>query len=338
MTGPAVVERSAHSALLSFTDVDVRIEAALPPGDRMRWRAYRADWRRGAVDRPYPLQIDFELNRSCNLKCPMCTWSDPDAAQGRRADWFSLEHFREIVEAGVPQGLCGVGLNGVNEPLIRQDLPRFVQAARNAGVLDVMLHTNGTLLNGVMADRLIRAGLTRLMVSLDATTQATYDQIRVGADLRIVEANIDAFLALRGDRTLPVLGVCFVEMAVNAHERADFVERWRDRADFFSIQSYIDPFAGRRADLAAPDRAATPTVTCPQPFQRIRVSQDGSIHPCCSFYGESITVGAPGDSVDAAWVGSAMRDLRTLHARGAGSEHPICRTCLSSSYTQEATA
>jgi radical SAM protein with 4Fe4S-binding SPASM domain len=336
VTEPTVVERSAHSALLAFGDVDARIEAALPQADRARWRAYRADWRRGAVHRPFPLQIDFELNRSCNLKCPMCTWSDPDAAQGRRADWFSLEHFTQIVRDGVRQGLCGVGLNGVNEPLIRRDLPSFVIAAQTAGVLDIMLHTNGTLLDGPMAQALINAGLTRLMVSLDATTQATYDKIRVGADLAAVEANIRRFLAIRDTHTLPVLGVCFVEMAVNAHERAAFVERWRGRADFFSIQSYIDPFGGRRADLAAPTTASSTGVTCTQPFQRMRVSQDGSVHPCCSFYGEAITVGAPGERVDAVWTGQAMRTLRTLHGAGRGAEHPVCRTCLASSYTQAA--
>ena len=337
MTPLTEQERSTHAALVAHGDLDARIAATVP--DPAAWLAYRADWKRGAVKRPFPLQLDFTLNYSCNLRCPMCTWSDPDAVQGGRSTWMTLALFKHILAEAVPKGLKAVGLNGINEPLMRRDLPDFVAAAREAGVLDIMLHTNGLLLIPAMARGLIEAGLTRLLVSVDAVTQATYDQIRVGGSLALVERNVDLFLEARGTGPLPVLGLCFVRMAVNAHEEAAFVDHWATRADFFAIQSYLNPWAGRddKAALAAPGWTPPEGFVCAQPFMRMRLAHGGEVRPCCSFPGERITVGdAHRTSIEAIWHGTAMRDLRALHAANRGHEHPVCRDCMRNSYTQEA--
>jgi len=334
-------ERSGHASLHASGDLDERMGAAM--GDRLEdWRRYRSDWKRGAVERPFPLQIDFSLNDSCNMKCPMCTWSEDSKRPTRRQ--FSLEHFTKIIAEAVPQGLCAVGLNGVNEPLMRRDLPDFVRAAHDLGVMDIMLHTNGMLLNNTMARELIGAGLTRLFVSLDAVTQETYDKIRVGGNLAVVTMNIENFLAVRGDRTLPVLAVCFVRMSMNAHEEAAFMEQWRGIADFFSMQSFMNPFAGERPEkeaLASADRAPARPFVCPQPFQRMRLSVTGDVHPCCSFYGDQI-IAAPAwlqAPIGAVWRGP-MRNIRLLHSSGdvwdesrKGSIAATCRACMRNSFT-----
>jgi len=331
----AVQERSNHAALVGFVDLDERIAAALGPRAEA-FRAYRRDWKRGAVPRPFPLQLDVELNRSCNLRCPMCTWSDPDAVNGAKGDWMPLERFRTIVTEGVPQGLRAVNLNGVNEPLLRPDLPEFVRAAREAGVLDVMLHTNGMLLTRRMAHALIDAGLTRLMVSIDAATPATYDRIRVGGDLDRVRRNVQQFLDGRGDAVLPVLGVCFVETALNADELDLFMTEWRGRADFFSIQSFINPWPGRpdKDALAATGTRAPREFRCAQPFMRMSVRHDGAMSGCCTFWGTKMTVGHIADGVQAAWNGPTMASLRETHAAGRWSDNPICRECVTHSFTE----
>jgi MoaA/NifB/PqqE/SkfB family radical SAM enzyme len=333
-------ERSSHASLHAVGDLDERMGAAM--GDRLEeWRAYREDWKRGVAERPFPLQLDFSLNDSCNMRCPMCTWSDDNKQATRRL--FSIAHYTQILADAVPRGLKAVGLNGVNEPLMRRDLPDFVRIARDFGVLDIMLHTNGMLLNNVMARGLIDAGLTRLFVSLDAVTQTTYDTIRVGGDLKIVTRNIDNFLAVRSGRTLPVLAVCFVRMSLNAHEEEAFVEQWRDRADFLSMQSYMNPWSADRPEkdaLASVDRAPAKPFVCAQPFQRMRVTVDGIVRPCCAFYGDQIEVGRIDQPMQQIWDGH-MSTMRYLHSSGrvwdesipAGS---VCRQCMRNSYTEAA--
>ena len=332
-------ERSGHAGLYAPGDLDERMAAAM--GDRApEWRRYREDWKRGPAARPFPLQLDFALNESCNMRCPMCTWSEESKRPTRRL--FPLSHFTHIIADAVPRGLRAVGLNGVNEPLMRRDLPDFVRIARDLGVLDIMLHTNAMLLTSGMARDLIDAGLTRLFVSLDAVTQATYDTIRVGGDLQVVTRNVERFLELRSTRTLPILGVCFIRMSLNAHEETAFVETWRDRADFFSMQSFMNPFTAERpekAALASADRAPAEPFVCPQPFQRMRVSVSGDVHPCCAFYGDAIIVGTVDQSIREVWTGAEMAEMRHLHATGEVWDEQrqgaaaTCRACMRNSYT-----
>src|SRR5690349_3609198 len=43
-----------------------------------KFKEYRQQWERVSnfeLETDFPLQLDFELNYSCNLRCPMCTWS-----------------------------------------------------------------------------------------------------------------------------------------------------------------------------------------------------------------------------------------------------------------------
>ena len=164
---------------------------------------YRKRWEASATlecRSEFPLNIDFELNFSCNLKCPMCTWSAAVKTPGKDS-WMDFSLFKSIIDQSVPQGLCSVGFDWINEPLIRRDLSDFVRYAKDSGVIDLIVHTNGTLLTKAASERLIDAGLTRMMVSLDALTDETYRKIRVGSDMPKVLRNIHDFLEMRAQKS-----------------------------------------------------------------------------------------------------------------------------------------
>jgi radical SAM protein with 4Fe4S-binding SPASM domain len=81
------------------------------------------------------------------------------------------------------------------------------------------------LLTRARAERLIRAGLDWLHVSIDGATAATYESIRDGADFERVRRNlvgmIEAKRVLGAER--PELSLIFVAMQRNADELPDFV-------------------------------------------------------------------------------------------------------------------
>ena len=85
----------------------------------------------------FPLQLDFELNYSCNFSCPMCTWNAETTSRFGKDKWFPFEVWKELIDEAVPKGLKSIRLNQINEPLIRQDIVKFVEYARNAGILDI---------------------------------------------------------------------------------------------------------------------------------------------------------------------------------------------------------
>lgn len=317
---------------------------------------YRARWVRVSNMEEvtdYPTHLVFELNHSCNLRCPMCTWS-ADANKNKGKDgWFEFDRYARIIDEGIDRGLCSVALNAVNEPLLRPDLPRFVEYARARGVLDIIIHTNGMLLTDKMSRALIASGLTKLMVSLDAITQATYDKVRVGGDLAVVRRNIAQFLAIRREAgaRLPALCVNFVKMSVNEHELDAFVEEWTGTADYLALQEYMNPFPGGETEGLFPE-SYRPNVEfkCSHPWQRMKISANGTVYPCCSFYaddnvnlpgegrstGGDIAIGTLGESsVGALWRSPKMDELRQLHKEGRYDDHPVCRACVKNSVLRD---
>ena len=328
------IEWSRWSSLWSRDNVDARIAEAL--GEQgLEYLKYRIEWKRGVMDRDFPLHLDFELNGSCNMKCPMCTYALPETKNQGKHSWMSLAHYRAILEDAVPRGLKAVALNGINEPLLRRDLPDFVRVARECGVLDIMFHTNGMLLTEAMSAKLIDAGLTKLMVSIDAVTQTTYDKIRVGGNLPTVRRNVVRFVEMRGPRVLPAVCVCFVKMDINAHELPQFLDQWSPFVDFLAIQEYANPAPGRLDDHAMASQQPAREFRCQMPFQRMRISWNGFVHPCCVSYGDKMTAGRVEDPIHETWTNAFMDGIRQIHREGRWRDHPVCRECVLNSYIEE---
>ena len=59
--------------------------------DPQEFDEYRRLWKEshllGKVP-DFPIQLDFELNYSCNFRCPMCTWSVENTKGSGRETWF----------------------------------------------------------------------------------------------------------------------------------------------------------------------------------------------------------------------------------------------------------
>ncbi|MDR1045020.1 MAG: radical SAM protein [Candidatus Adiutrix sp.] len=325
--------RSVSRLSSARVDLDEVMRAEIGPA----WNAYRRRWEAARTFQeqpPFPLHLDLELKFSCNLRCPMCLMSlppDQRRAYGRAGRELSLARVWELLDEGAEEGLCALGFGGLWEPLLSPDLPEIVARARDRGLVDVMFNTNGLLLDEKTGRALIQAGLTRLMISLDAATPETYARLRVGSDFERVTANIENILALRQSlgRRLPLVRLSFCRTAVNEHELEAFQGRWRGLVDFFSVQAY-----GRYPGAAPPGfprGGATPPPAgrCAQPHKRLLVRHDGRVLPCCDASGLELNLGDVADrSLGEIWRGRPLADLRRRLAAGdlSGPAAP-CRAC-----------
>lgn len=326
--------------------------------DPVEYDKYREMWKRSAslLEVPdFPIQIDFELNDSCNYSCPMCTYSAEAIKDKGRKNWFDFGVFKEIISEGVKRGLKAVRLNYVNEPLIRRDIKKFISYARESGILDIYFSTNGFLLTERASRELIEAGLLRLQVSIDAATKETYDKIRPGGDFHKVLNNIHKFLQIRNEMgsELPTLRINYVKTELNAHELPMFVEYWEDKADAIGIQDFIN-IGNLSPDKPAENKPVE--FKCNQPFCHLTIRSNGEILPCCAFYGarmplakvkvfdsvNSSTVNSIGSAdktkhgklkdmtVEDAWMSKELVTLREIHKNGEYWKNPVCRQCVTS--------
>lgn len=294
------------------------------------YRVYRNKWQMASGFKQiydYPVHLDFELNFGCNLKCPQCILQAnvSEFAVGHpyhkdtKKNKISFEKFKEIIDEGAEHGLCSITIGVNNEPLINPDLEKFIKYAKRKGIIDIILITNGILLIKSRSLRLIKSGLTKLYFSIDAINEDTYRRIRKGGDLKQVMTNINNFLELKRKlrAVLPITRVSFVKSKVNSAETEEFINYWTPRVDFVCLQAFMPPvyqdskykdiikmFQIENSDLKSPG-------PCPQPYQRLTIYHDGSVHPCCNWPGATLIAGnIHSDSIHAIWNSDKMKKMR----------------------------
>ena len=144
-----------------------------------------ADLRRGRL-RTAALAMTYK----CNLTCRTCgVWIR--GKTDRKIELTTaeiLETARQLREMGV----TFVVLVG-SEPLMRKDTLDVIDGLRAMG-FEILLITNGTLVTETVAERLVRAGVTGVTVSVDAVGER-HDQIR--GQERVYERVMEGLARLR---------------------------------------------------------------------------------------------------------------------------------------------
>src|SRR5919201_6154181 len=114
---------------------------------------------KGLVSTRHPLQAHVIPMRRCNLACAYCNeyddFSQPVPLQEMQA---RLDHLRGL-------GTTFITISG-GEPLLHPDLDDIIAHVRRLGMLAGMI-TNGYLLTAERIQRLNRAGLEHLQISID---------------------------------------------------------------------------------------------------------------------------------------------------------------------------
>jgi GTP 3',8-cyclase len=126
----------------------------------------------------------------CNIRCFYCM-PDENVQFLPRREILTFEEIERLVRVAAALGVNKLRLTG-GEPLVRAELPRLIERlAAIEGIFDIALTTNGILLEE-QAQALKDAGLTRINISLDALTEATFRKIARRDGLDRVLAGIAA--------------------------------------------------------------------------------------------------------------------------------------------------
>ena len=114
--------------------------------------------------------LRISVTDRCNFRCPYCMPAEIFGDRYEflpRADLLTFEEISRIVKIAVELGVTKVRITG-GEPLVRQNIEELVQMiAAVDGVEDLAMTTNAYLLSGY-AQKLKKAGLRRITVSLDS--------------------------------------------------------------------------------------------------------------------------------------------------------------------------
>lgn len=119
-----------------------------------------------------PIQVYFQLTKYCNMACKHC-WAD--AGQPRARELTILE-VRNLLDQMSQLGVFKLRLGG-GEPLGRSDVFEIIEYANSRGIR-VSLATNATMATKAVAARLGELDIDEIKISLDASSEKSYDYLR----------------------------------------------------------------------------------------------------------------------------------------------------------------
>lgn len=280
------------------------------PRYRHAWGELKNQWNRLAGRTTvYRLQgLIIEPSSSCNLKCTHCT---PQNNPLLKRGMMSMELYESILEQ-TPH-LAALVLTWNGEPLLHPRIADMVRLARKRNI-HVCMFTNATLLDEEKRASLVAAGLSELIVSMEAVGLG-YTQIR-GHDYNQVAENLEAFLKLRMDVGSSVRVRLNVTRVAGFEDAALEVEKvWGERVDFINFEPHM-------AVTRQVRRSACKTL-----FRSATIGWDGTVSPCCVDMDQSLRFGRfeTGQSLLEIVNGAAAQSVRERHINGDYPE--ICAHC-----------
>lgn len=290
----------------------------------------KTDWYRcGAemIERQFPVQLELELNTDCNLRCPKCPQSK-ESFKKERLDYYDTIN---CIAEGSKKGLESIKLQYRGEPLLYPYLIEVIRYAKSKGIY-VHFNTNATLLTKNMSIALIKAGLDKIICSIDGCTKETYEKARRSGTFENIVQNITILQAQKqvlGSNT-PFVRVQAVKQELNQEEieSGKYITFWSQRADELGIEQCFDFYDNTE------DATPLPEWHCEQLWQRLFILADGRVLPCCagiSYEYDTTNVYSVGnihkETLENIWHNKEMSLYRELHRTGNSHVLSMCRKC-----------
>lgn len=176
----------------------------------------------------------------CNFRCTYCMPKETFGSEYKflqRSEILSFEEIVRCVRLFASLGVRKVRLTG-GEPLLRKNLEVLVErVAAVAGVEDVGLTTNGSILDAARARELAAAGLSRVTVSLDALDQKIFSALS-GADFPV--ARVLAAIDHAAAAGLPVKINMVVKSGVNDGQVLPMARHFHGSGHVLRFIEYMD--------------------------------------------------------------------------------------------------
>jgi radical SAM protein with 4Fe4S-binding SPASM domain len=289
-----------------------------------------------------PSFISVEPANFCQLHCPECPVGK---MRTKKSDtqFFNDLSFKNLIDE-LKSTLIHVIFYFQGEPLLNKNLPEMIRYAHDNGIY-TSTSTNAQLLHSEMAKSLIESGLDKLIVSIDGTTQETYEKYRRGGSLEKAVEGVKEVMKWKKElkSTTPLLEIQFLVLKTNEHEMAKMEKLAKtlqaDKLTFKTAQLYdfenghelltsIKKYARyeKRQDGKYHIKGAQPN-RCWRLWSGAVVTTNGDVLPCCfdknsDFSFDNINSA----SFSACWHGEKATNFRKKFLQNR-KQFAICRNC-----------
>lgn len=284
---------------------------------RWKWNNYPKYF---MVDK-VPIHLDIELTTRCNYRCIMC----PLTLNPLKPVDMPFEMVKKIIDEFTEKGGCSIKFVYLGEALLYKDLPKVIKYAKQKGIIETIIATNGSLLTEKLAKKLIKSGLDWITYSVDSCKSEVYEQIRVGGILKIVRKNIRNFFEIRKklDSKTPKIRIQIIRQKINEKEieSGEYEKHWKPYVDHVRISELY--YYDNKLKIGE-----TPNFFCDGVFQRLTIRVNGDIALCCGERLDSKILGNISDiNIEGAWNGTKFTRVRVLMSERKSHLIEACKTC-----------
>ena len=288
-----------------------------------------------------PISISIEPTTSCNLRCPEC----PSGLRSftRPTGMLQPEFFRKVIDE-VNDRVLYLTFYFQGEPYLN---PAFLEMVNYASgkKMYTATSTNAHYLDDDMARRTVESGLDRLIISIDGTSQETYEQYRIGGKLEKVLEGTRNIVKWKKqlNKSTPYLVFQFLVVKPNEHQTEEVKKLAKeigvDDVAFKTAQVY--DYENGNALIPENEKYSryrqqpdgTYTIKnkllnhCWKLWHSCVITWDGSIVPCCFDKDAGHKMGNLGThSFREVWNNEAYQSFRSSLMKSR-KEIDICKNC-----------
>ncbi len=262
---------------------------------RIWWSYLRSKATKSPQISGLPISLAFEPTTACNLRCPEC----PSGLRSFTRPTGKLdEAFYQRVIDEVHESLLYLTFYFQGEPYLHPDFLRMVQYASQRNIYTAT-STNAHFLTDEQAKKTVESGLNRLIISIDGSTQETYEAYRKSGDLQKVLEGTARILKWRKQlkSKTPAVLWQFLVVKPNEHQIPEIKriakEMGVDKVAFKTAQVYdfehgndliptLDQYSRYRANSDGTYSIKSKLIDhCWKMWHSCVITWDGKVVPCC---------------------------------------------------------
>jgi radical SAM protein with 4Fe4S-binding SPASM domain len=288
-----------------------------------------------------PISISIEPTTSCNLRCPEC----PSGLRSftRPTGMLDEKLFQQIIDQLAPT-LSYLTFYFQGEPYLH---PQFLEMVKYASAQNIYTSTstNAHYLKDESARATVESGLDRLIISVDGTTQESYEAYRKGGSLeKVMEGTRSIVQWKRALRSLtPHVVFQFLVVKQNEHQVENVYKLAKEMGVNQVVLKTAQIYDFKNGSPLMPSQnkysryRENPDGTysikneldnqCWKMWHSCVVTWDGKVVPCCFDKDASHVLGdLKTNSFDEIWTGEKYQVFRRSLLKSR-KEIEICRNC-----------
>ena len=277
----------------------------------------------------FPKFFLIETTNICNARCIMCGIDFEKKKKAVMSDELFDKVTAEIAQYG--DHVEKVMLYLDCEPLLDKKLPSRISKMKEAGIKNVNIASNASLLDDTRATQIIDAGLDEIYITIDSMKKDVFEAIRPGLKFETVYKNTVDFIKLRNQLNPGLtIRVQMVLQDMNSGEAEFFTDHWVPLVNP-NDQVVVQKGHNWGSTVEIKRFGGEDTVNdipCIALWGTFCFHVDGEVSLCCMDTNNTESIGnVATQTIAEVWHGEPLKSIREKHISGIRYEIPICDGC-----------